>query len=472
MSSLFPRLPHVLGTYTLRRQLGVHAHSELYAAKQEHVNRQVIIEVLRPDADPGIVNFFLQSARARGIAKITGVAQVLESTSAEGIWFLAHEKPAGTDLETLYQRGEQLTPTQVCAILEAVARLYIECAQANLQATTLSRSDIFLNRTKSACSVRFLSPVYDQSAPATPTEKHMQTLADELAPLLPTHAPGQTRITTLMQWVRDGYDGEYLDWASIASTAAMVAEQLANDQSSALAALTELTTLGKIQRAQLKELRSKQRAARARRRFIFAAILILLCSISIGMLAAPTQPQRISPIIGDFIICETSLSGTRVQAAVQPVSISQYEQFLASLSNMDVATKARLRRGLPDVPVDFTPLAWQEQLSAAATQSQWQGRVITGDSPVTGVSYWAARAYANYHRGALPNVSLLTEIRRKLGQPNIQEWTSDLQPANVVLAPSRMVMVADSDRTIREADPAACVVSRGFRIILPYTTPQ
>jgi len=464
VSQIFPALPHTLGAYTLTHQIGNHEHSEIYAAQQEHVERKVLIEVLNPQAGQSIISQFLKTARARVAATLPGVAHVFETMISDNTWYLTQEKPGGTNLETLYRQGAQLAPLQVCAILQAVAKLYNACDKAGLQAAPLRRTDIFIAKGSSNnVVVRFLSPVYDDENQPTGPEMQMQELAAELDPLLPTNVAGQTRIATLMLWVKEGYEGQHMDWHAVAATAAMIEEQLTPENVLNVASPAEKPTAASLQRAKRRRLRQ----AKSHIKVALQSLTILIIAGIAGALMAPSAPEMLPPKVGNFTICTPAGSSSKMYVANAPVSILQYQQFLAQYAEMRGPDKARINRGLPDSAPNHTPAKWKEQLNAAQNKITWQGRQLTEHSPVTGVSYWSALAYANYCRGSLPGLNMLAEVCSKNAASGIQEWTSDTQAANVVLAKGYMVMDADAKQSIRESDPTARHAARGFRIVLP-----
>lgn len=460
MTPIFPNLPQSLGTYTLTHLLGQREHSEIYSAQQEHMDRQVLIEVLHPDAEQSIVHQFLKNARARVNVKLPAVAQVFESMVSDDIWYITQEKPNGSNLETFYRQGAQLTPLQVCAIMESVSQLYIACEKANLKAAPLSRADIFLIQGKNT-SVRFLSPIYDSSAPPTTRAELMQGLASSLEPLLPQQVAGQTRIATLLQWIRDGYEGEHMEWPVVNATAMMIEEQLSPILTTT--SIKSKETQGHILRTKLKKRKAKKKQLKI---LLNAVTFIGLCCM-VGAILSPSEPEYLSPVLEKHVICTPSDENTQLWVTKHPVSILQYQRFLAHCAAASKAELARINRGLPDGMTEHTPTQWQEQLNAAANKSIWQGRQINEDAPVRGVSYWSAKAYANYCHGLLPSLGTICTVRDKIGQPKIQEWTSDTQAANVVLPYCHLVLSADSKKIIREQNPARKDTERGFRIALP-----
>lgn len=442
------------------KHVGSLPHSELYTARQNHVERVVILEILHQDIGQDTLNLYLKTARKRVASTLPHVAQVIESGVTDGSWYLTQEKPLGTNLEQLYKKNEQLTPLQVCAIIKTAAQLYTHCAEQQLQAAPLSRTHIFMKQDKTGCKISFLSPIYDTPDQPTHSHQHMQGLADALLPLLPTNTAGQTRIATLIQWLKEGYEGNYLDWPAVESTALMIEEQLIPPAPSLLSATQATHTNLPSRRIILKQ----QRVLKHRIVQSLCLLLFLALCLAIGICCAPSEPKLLPPRIGDYLLCQQN--NQDIYASVHPVSIVQYNRFLSAYAGMTHTQKAAVNKGIPDGIIDHTPAQWEEQLQAADKQTQWQGRTLTEESPVTGVSYWAALAYAHYHQAELPDTDLLLTLRQEIGSSDIQEWTKDLQPANVVYAASHLVLPPDSTTPIAEPNPASHHPHRGFRIML------
>ncbi len=464
MNAIFPELPHTLGVYMLTHHIGTQEHSEVYAATQSHVDRKVVIEVLRPGSPQTIVSQFLKTARARVAAKLPNVASVFESMVSDGTWYITQENPPGTSLEVLHRQGEQLTPLQICTILEMAAKLYITCAKSNLQVAPLRRANIFLASANNNCSARFLSPVYDNAAAPTTETELIAGLAEALIPMQPTNTPGQTRIATLLQWMLEGYEGQYLDWSAVEYTAGMLMEQLGLVQENLLTATTENSTPASIQRAKLRQRRKHMQTFR----FALKCIVPIFFCALVGSLLAPAEPVALSPQVGDYITCTTDHDKSRVYVAKAPVSIVDYERFLADYANMSTAEKADVNRGLPDGETDHTPAEWNQQLQAVANKKQWQGRQLSEDSPVAGVSFWDARAYANYRRANIPNAATIRKINEDAEISGLQEWTTDTTQANTIHTAGHVVIHANGRNTLFEPDRKHRNTARSFRIVLPF----
>ncbi|RYD46199.1 MAG: hypothetical protein EOP85_07930, partial [Verrucomicrobiaceae bacterium] len=83
------------------------------------------------------------------------------------------------------------------------------------------------------------------------------------------------------------------------------------------------------------------------------------------------------------------------------------------------------------------PQDWAAQLATAKESGVWNGFPVTLDSPVTGIDWWDASAYAEWKKGRLPTQ---------------EEWFAGLNhevknPAGLVPSPYEPVTPETTDRT-------------------------
>ncbi len=442
---LFPSLPVELGGYTLTQLLGSHAECDVYIARQSHVERRVVLEILRHPAGSPEAELFLATARARGATREANVAAVLESANTpEGYTYLCQEAPNGTPLSALAAEGKLLTPQQICTLISTAGKLYTTCAQAGTAAAPLTADRVFMDRSG---AFTFLSPVLAAPAAADEPTRQQQALAAAIRPLQPHNVPGQGRIATLLSWMQEGYEGESLDWPAIIQTAELIAEQLRPE------------SLLHIDRPQHYDRGREQRAGKRRRRqrrrnnvLIAAAVLTILAMGAGGILLAPGSVPPIPALRGDAVHCREGDKHVRV--AARPVSVDEYRRFLEAFPGLDAARRGSLTQGIPPAESDPTPGEWEAQLAGNAPSA-----------PVTRVSYWQALMYARYHRATLPTAALLSAARREDGQPVPEEWTRDESPATPPYAKARIVLPAGEQASpIPESNAAAQSPQRGFRL--------
>ncbi len=445
-STLFPTLPVALGNYELTQLLGRRAGSESYIAHQLHAERRVVLEVQRPteDAD-GYDAVFLALARARGATKLPHTAPVLESTiSPEGYAYICQTLPEGHALSALAAQGKTLTGPQACALIAAAAELYTAAAETGLAAEGLTSDRIFMDRQG---GFHFLSPVLAGAPAEGDTSRQLSALAEVMRTVHPVNVPGQGRISTLLLWMQEGYEGEALDWLAAANTAELIAEQLRPE------------TILHVSQPQRYDRGRDRRADKRRRRQLRRTALLIssaVCTvIAMGVSGLLQAPESVLPIpalregwvharVGDKTYC----------VAERPVSIADYHRYLLAYAELDAGRRGSLAQNVPPTETDPIPTDWESQLAAADKQV-----------PVANVSYWQALMYTRFHRAALPSAPLLAAARAEAGHPGIEEWTQDESPATPPYEAARIVLPAEAAASpVPEHNPAARSPQRGFRL--------
>ncbi len=424
----FQNLPTRLGVYSLTRHIGQNANTALYLATQSHVERGVIVEVLNPESSQEEVEHFLNTVRARVAVHLPHVCQVFESMVSDEIWYLTLERPEGRNLTKIIHEKRSLSSLQVCAVISAAAELYLNAQEQGVAAGLLSTDYIFMNGEQ---GVSFLSPVIPGVHSQELIPLQMDALAAALYPVLPQGGvPGQSRVATLMDWMANGYEGQRLDWSSIAETANTIREQLAPQLRREHVRGLSGITRGAVVRQNL----------RTRRKFIrnmwYAGAGVVICLITgiAGCLCAPDNVPLLPPNDGIFIHCRAGNATVRV--AAQPVTIREYKEFLSTFNDRDKTPRERknqLRKGVPQACLNHTPLEWEQQLRAAREGKEFHGVVLTEDSPVRGLCYWDALVYARYSGGSLPEAELLQAAHKECtGKADLYEWTSGKRSATTL----------------------------------------
>lgn len=444
MTPIFPELPHTLGVYTLVRLLESRPDGDLYEATQSHVERAVVVEVIRPGATRTEEARFLESARMRVAADVfTNVGQVYESLKADGLWFLTQELPKGVSLAQMAERGERLSVRAVCRIIEETARIYELCRQAGLSTRSLSAAGIFLDETETP---RFLSPVTAAQEESPVDAADMAALADAMHPVRPKGVPGENRVLTLLQWLREGYEGQQLDWNTHAASAHTVLEQLGQDKIAADDTAPSDATL-------------KRRGRKARRKVVqaagYAAGLALLFALfaSLGLLFPQQREEMLPPVHDGLIFCTDQ--GQRVTLSARCVSRAEYGRFLDAWNAMSAEERKRFDTALV---TDHIPLGWDNTRDAA---------------PVSGVCYADAVAYARFAGAELPTAEQVqAALTAQRPADALWEWTRSGRSAlPAALCPQVAVLMPHAaDAAPRGADKATQRdTSYTFRLLIPST---
>ena len=91
----------VLGDYQLLRRLGRGGMADVYLSKQQSLNRNVALKILRPDLakDDSYVQRFRQEAQAAANLVQANIVQIYEVGQHEGFYFIAQEYIQGRNLK-------------------------------------------------------------------------------------------------------------------------------------------------------------------------------------------------------------------------------------------------------------------------------------------------------------------------------------------------------------------------------------
>ena len=400
MNPIFPELPHPLGVYTLVRLLESRENGDLYEATQSHVERAVVVEVMRPGATPEEEARFIDSARMRVVAdSLPGVSQVLESLKADDLWFMTQEKPLGKSLAEIAEAKEQLSVRDICRIIEATATMYDLCIRAGLATIPLSPASIYLD---AEGTPHFLSPVSSGSAnPATQPEEQ-RALAAALLPVHPEGVPGQNRVLTLISWLRHGYEGQMVEWSAIAASAHVVQEQLGVDHE-------EEEEEGPSDAAQQRHRRKQRKKLLKMAGYGLLLVGLVLGGIGLGCII-PYKRTDSNPVRHHhqvFVQHRRHALGI----ADAPVTGADYGRFLSAWESMNAETRERISPGRTSDD-EHRPSDWENQ---------------SPDKPVTGVSYEDAMAYARYTGAELPTAAQLQAVLSVAPGKNLQEWVRSEQ---------------------------------------------
>lgn len=463
MSPVFPELPKEIGIYTLTRLLESGAHTDLYIARQNLVEREVVMEVLRPESTEKDVEDFLESGRLRvAAAGMPHVAQVLESRQENGVWFIIHELPPGYCYQDIVAARQRISPRHCCRTISHAAEIYTFCTKRGLDTLNISPAGTFLT---AEGGVQFLSPV-TASGRGTGIAEQMSALSRMLAPTRPVDVSGATRCASLLRWMQNDAAADSYDWASIGTTADTVISQLQEAEP-----LLEMPQ-PQVSDATLRRQRRHTRRALLRLGALGAtALVVATCIASLGAMLIPMEKEHaIAPVHDGYAYCRDGKKKLAVSTAM--VSVAQYADFLQQLESMTLDKLEAINQGIPENCRNHTPDEWDKQQRAATTRSAFHGRNLRPDSPVTGISYWDALAYARAKGGSIPTAPVLQAARSRMAATRVQEWTSSESPESLLrLYAAGCPLVADKDgtppRLIPVKSPELRSFTLGFRIALP-----
>ncbi len=450
MNPIFTGLPTKLGLYVLEELLSTRDHTELYEATQSYVDRAVVIEVLRPDSPPDVAAQFQEDIRRRASVSLAHVSPMLESVQTGAFSYLIQERPRGNSLSALAEQGKKLSYSEGFSLVHAVAELYASCQEKGLAAAPPNPSSIYMD----SGEFTFLSPVEAGLADEAHRDAQMGGLAEVLELILPPEMLEKSKLSVVVHWLKNGYGGTALEWAPLLSAIATLRRSKGVRHSSVHH--SDKSILHFFKKRYVKRALRAVYASRRRVAFSIVAVLAIGCA-GLFFSPRPLSPRQAPAATESGVYCSFKNAVWCVHPA--PVSLKEYADFLKAYSAMNEKERQRLHEGMPSDITEHQPKDWDEQLASARG-----GGKSPENTPVQGVSYWDALAYARYAGEQLAPLELVRTARKHARQRRpIEEWTGtrveEFLPyrAHVIICP------AQGDSLVRNTDLAARSPQRGFR---------
>ena len=407
MTPIFPELPRPLGVYTLTRLLELRSNTALYEARQTHVDRAVVLEVLAPGVPHAEEVAFLAQARQRVASDgLPHVTNVLESLRAEGLWFLTQELPKGRSLADIAAAGDELSVSLICGVVAAAAEMYGRCQEAGLSAMPLAASSIFVEDNG---QVHFLTPLVEGKP--SHKVKQMKTLAASLWEVCPRgNALGIGRTVNLIQWLNEGREGQFLTWEATRETAVAI-QKLIEEATRKAAGIPLAERFKNWLNGNPRVRKIHAFLSRWGKQTALAIVSVVIISAT-GTMFGMAAPRVVPAESQQGILCQHD--DAHIFISRYPVSVQQYHDFLQALNNMQEDELQAHMQDFPNEVRNFRPMNWDEQ---------WERGDV--ETPVMGVSYWGALLYTRVMGGSLPTAQQVQAILSQGADVAGYEWTSN-----------------------------------------------
>lgn len=368
------------------------ACNRLWFAEQTSIGRKVAL-MERRSSSPWSKEDFLAEIRAKASVDHPLVGSVYEASEEGDRTFAALEFLPGEHLARRKNEGRKMEPAELARLLKRVAEAYTAFEAVGTKTSALRLKDIFHDG-QGVVRLKNLA-VVGTNDPACSVED-ISLLGRELPELVVEGRPGATRLALLFSWMRgDGLDAP-LVWSQVGDYCTQIEQQLGDSQHfTKPVAKTHLPS------------------------WIWVALGIVVLGIPAtfvlsGALDRPNARKKkgkspLPPAVAVEKGAYTTADG--VAKTLGPFSISahettigQYQDFLAALDTLTSSGKQHVfdDPSQPATKTGHAPDDWSALLEAAKAGGTWKGHPVTLDSPVVGVDWWDAIAYAHWNGGDLP----------------------------------------------------------------------
>lgn len=383
-----------LGEYLLKSCVDEGPFTRTWLAEQASVQRTVLIEALRPNHSARTAAF-LADIRAKAAVDHPLIGSVYEAVAEPGLCFYTRELLVGATLKDRLKAAEPLKPARLAYYLGRIAEanLYHESrgyATALFDLAAVHIDDQGVIRLENLALAGPRSPEQSQ--------RDVACLGHSLPPLVADGLPGTTRVLTLLAWMRGNETDEPLGWKRIHAYCEQIKQQLAEPH----------PTVGPMTAAMI-----------PKRGIPFGLIGVLAGLVLFGSIplvlkiihrppllpARVTLPEAVAIPAGTYPTPDDTQEPLRAfRISANEVTIGQYAKFLDVLDLLSKNDRQAIydHDSQPAKKTSHVPESWTELLDTARAKGTWQGMPVTLDSPVVGVDWWDATAYAEWNHARLP----------------------------------------------------------------------
>ncbi len=380
-----------LGDYLLKQLLAENLLHRTWLAEQVSISRLVLVDELTDESQR---DAFLADVRAKAAVEHPLVGSVYEAVAEPGLCFYAHELLAGSTLADRLAARKTLLPARLAHLLRRISEAQLHHESLNHASSPLGLNAVHLD---DHGVLRLKNLVLTGERTADQSSRDIVHLGSALVPLVASNRPGSTRLLTLLSWMRgEGLDAP-INWAQTRDYCMQIEHQL----SDSLSSLTP-TQPGSI-------VRKKPMAT-----MVTVTVLVLAGIVALAISlrppdAAPPPPTALpepTNIPAGKYPTPDGIEGEigAFKIAAYEVTIGQYAEFLETLGLLAKNQNERIfdPADQPASKTTHLPDDWDALYAAAKSKRTWRNLTVTLDTPVVGVDWWDAAAYAQWKKGRLP----------------------------------------------------------------------
>ncbi|MEI8293676.1 MAG: SUMF1/EgtB/PvdO family nonheme iron enzyme [bacterium] len=396
-----------LGHYAIEARIRELETETFYRAKQTNIGRPVILRVLKPafSADPAHVTKFMDDARAKARVTHILVTAVYESGVQDGLAFYSNEAVPAPTLEDLIDNNRKIDTTTALQIVKSVSEVFDFFEKQGIARASLLPRHIIL---KPGSAPRLTNMACKEPPEPLDHQKEIQNLTGLLLPLLATDASTSVARKALVE-IRNS-DPSTATWASIAQLAESRIPQAAPADAHEIQSQTI---------ARQRALEESKKTSR-RHLMIYSTISLTLTMVAgFFVIRALSRNDVHIKDLGKMIEIpagRVTIDGKKVDVPAFKISkyevtIAEYAAFLQDLKE-NPGKEASIAHPKQPPGKSHVPAGWADMTeinppnpgyyTRAKNWGRYQEVPLSVDSPVFGVDWFDAYAYAKWKGKRLP----------------------------------------------------------------------
>jgi formylglycine-generating enzyme required for sulfatase activity len=381
----------MLGNYQILGLVRSDSMAETYRAFQLGVDRLVGLVLLRPElaTDSANVERFKARGRAKAALNHPRMAPLYEAGEDGGFIYYTREVPRGRSLQEVFDAGLALGEREVVELLYGVAEVMAYATEKGFHYREISARDIYLDEDQQASMVNIFRPAGDGDDGGGGSDS---VALQAFLKLVGTRVGGGKAAGLLRSLIPVGHD-----WSS-----------LRDEMSRARDALREHSIQKRIETEELDAFANNTQRSIPWWVWISAVVALVVVAALGALTGSATkeigdakQAEMVAIPAGPFVYRNgVSRSLPTFWISRTEVTLGQYAEFLQALEE-----GAPNRYDHPDQPKTKTqhqPNDWEELLAAAKAGATVSGQKVSLETPVHGVDWWDAYAYARWKGHRLP----------------------------------------------------------------------
>lgn len=401
----------LLGHYQIIDRLYSEAEAETYRAIQYTVQRPVALVLMKPHllGNAKAVAGFKDRERVKASISHPRIAPLYEAGEANGWLFYTREMPPGKSLQDMAAAGEHLSERVLVDVLYRVSEAMAYAVERGYNYRTIAARDMYVDGENQASMVNIFRP-----AAAMPRDQPADVRA--LLELLGTYVTNSKARSLLHDLSLTSHD-----WTSLATAIHDIRD--------------DLSERSLIKRAKVEDIAVAPPPSRSWM-FAGAAVGVLALVAYLGVLSGGTgqgdakvvSEEMIQIPKGEFVYQQGRYNLTPDKdfwISKYEVTVAQYAEFLEALKKSGQAAFDDPLQ--PRSKTTHEPSDWAAYYAAASTQALFNNQPVSLISPVSGVDYWDAVAYAKWRGHRLPKEHEWEKAARGLNG-NVYPWGNEAKP--------------------------------------------
>jgi formylglycine-generating enzyme required for sulfatase activity/CheY-like chemotaxis protein len=377
--------------YRIDKRNGSDRWGNVYQAYHLVVKRPANLTVLRAGATQQEIQQFQAASAYLARAGHPNVTAVYEAGEHEGRYFFLREIWGIPSLEEYARQGRVVEPRMAARVIHVCTTVLIFWETNQYRHPLIQPGDITLTNTGVVKIINIVDPALPDTANLP---EQMKLLATTLKNLLPKGVDLPPKLTGLLAAMEQG--GMTINQIGLSAQA--LDAELAPKQ-------VVVKTREQVEAEQALERAKKQREMilQLGAGALMAVILGLVAFFYFKFKEPPSHEyiRMLKVPSGSFLFQDTeSVEIADFWMDEYEVTIGQYKKFLSAIKGKDMSPYEH-----PDMKGQvrsYAPKEWVGMIEAVRSQQTFSNQLLTLDSPVFGVDYYSAYAYAKWAGKRLP----------------------------------------------------------------------